>query len=321
MVTIVEGVVLMFALNCHIKFGFLLLVISMSLCDPLVEPTVAQQRPSGPAPGTLVDIGGHKLHIRCVGPQGATPTVILEAGGGGSSTDWTLIQDLLAPRVKTCAYDRAGLGWSEPGPSPRTMRQEVFELHALLDTIKQPGPFVLVGHSIGGLLVRLYTEQYGSDIVGIVLVDPTHESAMLGSVRFGGWVRLREKATARPVPESRRGGKPSANYNPDEDYLAEELQQMYLSRKLNPEPLGKRPLIVLAAGRGSRPPGTSDDLWAQLRVEKDGQKIDLSRLSSNSRFILDPSSSHAIQINNPQLVLRAIEDVLASASKGVPLTP
>jgi pimeloyl-ACP methyl ester carboxylesterase len=296
-------------------------VIVISLGVLWAEQTMAQKPASDPAPGVLVDIGGHKLHLRCVGPADRKPTVILEAGGGGSSKDWSLVQDRLSPRVRTCAYDRAGLGRSEPGPSPRTMRQEVFELHALLETAKVPGPFVLVGQSIGGLLVRLYADKYGTDVVGVVLVDPTHESAMLGSVRYGGWVRLREKATGRPVPEPRREGKASTQYNPDDDYLAEELQQIYLSRKANPESLGKRPLIVLAAGRRPAPPGTSEELWTQLRVEKDGQQIDLSRLSSNSKFVLDPSSSHAIHIDNPQLVARVIEEVLAVASKGVRLAP
>jgi len=299
----------------------LLGVIIISVGVSWAERTMAQKPPSGPAPGVLVDIGGHKLHLRCVGPAGAGPTVILEAGGGGFSRDWSLVQDLLSSRVRTCAYDRAGLGWSEPGPAPRTMRQEVFELHALLEAAKVAGPFVLVGQSIGGLLVRLYTEQYGGDVVGVVLVDPTHESDMLGSVRYGGLVRLREKATGRAVPEPRREGKASTQYNPDDDYLAEELQQLYLSRKANPEPLGKRPLIVLGAGKRPAPPGTPEDLWAQLRVEKDGQRIDLSRLSSNSKFVLDPASSHAIQIDNPQLVARAIEEVLAALSKGAHLVP
>jgi len=299
----------------------LLLVIVMFLGVSLVERSMAQKPPSGPPPGVLVDLGGHKLHIRCVGPSRGKPTVILEAGGGGFSRDWSRVQDLLSARVKTCAYDRAGLGWSEPGPAPRTMRQEVFELHALLEAAKVPGPFVLVGQSIGGLLVRLYAAQYGGDVVGVVLVDPTHESDMLGSVRYGGWVRLREKATERPVPEPRREGKASTQYNPEDDYLAEEFQQIYLSRKANPEPLGQRPVIVLAAGRRPAPPGTSEDVWAQLRVEKDGQRIDLSRLSSNSKFILDPSSGHNIHKDNPQLVARAIEEVLAALSKGVRLAP
>ena len=298
----------------------LLLVILLLLGISSPGRSIAQT-PSGPAPGVLVNIGDHKLHIRCAGPSGGSPTVIFEAGGGGSSRDWSLVQNLLSQGVKSCAYDRAGLGWSEPGPAPRTMRQEVFELHALLQAAKIPRPVVLVGQSIGGLLVRLYTEQYGEEVVGVVLVDPTHESDVLGSVRYGGLVRLREKAGGRPVPEPRREGKASTQYNPDDDYLAEELQQMYLSRKANPEPLGKRPLIILAAGKRPPPPGTSEELWAQLRVEKDGQKIDLSRLSSNSKFILDPSSGHAIHRDNPQLVARAIEEVLTAVSKGVRLVP
>jgi pimeloyl-ACP methyl ester carboxylesterase len=298
----------------------LLLIIVMFLGVSWTERTMAQT-PSGAAPGVLVDIGGHKLHIHCVGPADGRPTVILEAGGGGFSRDWSLVQNLLSPRVRSCAYDRAGLGWSEQGPAPRTMRQEVFELHALLEAAKVRGPFVLVGQSIGGLLVRLYTERYASDVVGIVLVDPTHESDVLYSLREGRWVRLRELATGRTIPEPRNEGRASTQYKPEDDYQAEEFQQMYLSRKANPVSLGNRPLIVLAAGRRPPPPGTPEDLWAQLRVEKDGQKIDLSRLSSNSKFVLDPSSSHAIQTDNPHIVARAIDEVLAAASKGVRLDP
>ena len=284
------------------------------------ERLMAQTPPSSPPPGVLVDIGGHKLHIHCVGPTNAALTVVFESGGGGSSKDWSRVRDLLPSQVRTCAYDRAGSGWSEAGPAPRTMRQEVFELHALLEAAKIPGPFVLVGQSIGGLLVRLYTEKYGSNVVGIVLVDPTHESSVLGSVRYGGWVRLREKAAAgRVVPEPRREGKASSEYRPEDDYMAEEFQQMYLSRKANPEPLGNRPLIVLGAGKRPKPPGTSDEKWKELRQERDEQVQDLAHLSRNSKFILAPSSGHAIHNDDPELVARAIEEVLEAASKGVPL--
>src|ERR1700741_4016567 len=79
---------------------------------------------SGPAPGVMVDVGSHRLHLRCIGAAGTGPTVILEAGGGGFSPVWSQVQNLLASRMRTCAYDRAGLGWSEQGPAPRTMRQE-----------------------------------------------------------------------------------------------------------------------------------------------------------------------------------------------------
>jgi pimeloyl-ACP methyl ester carboxylesterase len=284
------------------------------------ERLMAQTPPSSSLPGVLVDIGGHKMHIHCVGPTNAALTVVFESGGGGSVKDWSRVRDLLPSQVRTCAYDRAGSGWSEAGPTPRTMRQEVFELHALLEATKIPGPLVLVGQSIGGLLVRLYTEKYGSNVVGVVLVDPTHESSVLGSVRYGGWVRLREKAAAgRVVPEPRREGKASSEYRPEDDYMAEEFQQMYLSRKANPQPLGVRPLIVLAAGKRPKPPGTSDEKWKELRQERDEQIQDLAHLSRNSKFILAPASSHAIHNDDPELVARAIKEVLEASSNGVPL--
>jgi len=284
------------------------------------ELLMSQPPPSGPPPGVLVDIGGHKLHIHCVGPTNAALTVVFESGGGGSAKDWSRVRDLLPPQVRTCAYDRASSGWSEAGPSPRTMRQEAFELHALLQAAKITGPIVLVGQSIGGLLVRLYAEQYGSNVVGMLLVDPTHESSVLGSVRYGGWVRLREKAIAgRVVPEPRREGKASSEYKQEDDYMAEEFQQVYLSRKANPEPLGNRPLIVLGAGKRPKPPGTSDELWKELRQERDEQVQDLVHLSRNSKLILAASSGHAIHNEDPHLVARAIEEVLEAASKGVPL--
>jgi len=275
----------------------------------------AQTPPSGPAPGVLVDIGGHKLHIRCVGPADATATVILEAGGGGFSTTWSRVQDLLPSRVRSCAYDRAGSGWSEPGPAPRTMKQEVFELHALLRAAKVRGPLVLVGHSIGGLLVRLYADRYGSDVVGVVLVDPAHESAVLYSLPLGRWVRLREQARDRVVPDPRREGKASTQYNPDDDYLAEGFRALYVGRQANPEPLGNRPLIVLGAGKRPPPPGTSDSLWEVLRSERDQQVRDLAGLSRNSKFVLDSASGHAIQQDNPSLVAHAIEEVLEAATR------
>jgi len=300
----------------RLAIGF---VVLLSIANAHVS--TAQKPPATPAPGSLIDVGGHKMHIHCVGPANGSPTVILEAGGGAFSNDWLRVRSALSPTIRSCAYDRAGSGWSEPGPAPRTMAQEVFELHLLLEAANVRAPLVLVGQSIGGLLVRLYTERYGADVAGVVLVDPTHESDMLGSLRYGGWVRLREKARARAIPEPVREGKPSVAYNPDEDYSAEEFQAIYLARKSNPVPLGTRPLIVLAAGKRPAPPGTPDSLWAQMRLEKDGQRVDLSRLSSNSRFILDPASGHAIHIDNPQLVARAIEEVMNAATTGAQLKP
>jgi pimeloyl-ACP methyl ester carboxylesterase len=101
--------------------------------------------------------------------------------------------------------------------------------------------------------------------------------------------------------------------------MAEELQQMYLARKGNPEPLGDRPLIVLGAGRRPQPPGTSDEKWKELRHERDEQVQDLTHLSRNSKFVLASSSGHAIHNDDPELVARAITEAHEAASKGLPL--
>ena len=290
---------------------------------PWSDRIAAQTPPDDPPPGVLIDIGGHKLHIKCVGKPGRTPTVVFEAGMGGFSSAWTDVQDILAPRARTCAYDRSGLGWSEQGPRPQTMHQVAFELHALLQAAKEPGPFVLVSHSIGGLMARVYLEMFDSDVAGMVLVDPTPESYEFFRQNEGRWVRIREMATGRTIPEPRLDSDivDTAGAANNFMYMAEEFQQLYLARKTNPQPLGTRPLIVLAAGQWSVPPGTADDLSDQLRIERDGQKIDLTRLSQNAKFILDPASSHTMQADNPRLVARAVEEVLAAVATGRPLEP
>jgi pimeloyl-ACP methyl ester carboxylesterase len=251
----------------------------------------------------LVDIGSHSLHLRCVGPWTSKPIVILEAGADGLASNWSGVQGLMASRVTTCSYDRAGAGWSDPGPVPRTMLQEVFELHTLLEVAHVIGPLVLVGESTGALRSRLHAERYGRDVAGLVLVNPTHENGMQFSARDGRWVRVREQATDRPVPEPHRDGRLGPPSTPENDYLAEELRQMYLSRRTNPVPLGDRPLIVLSTG------------------EQDAQIIDLTILSRNSRFVRASSDGREMTSDNAPAIVRAIDEVVGAATKGHHLIP
>ena len=126
-----------------------------------------------PPPGKLVDVGGYRLHINCTGT--GSPTVILDAGLGGTSLDWSKIQPAVARFTRVCSYDRAGYGWSESGPGPRTSQQIVKELHLLLAHAQINGPYVLVGHSVGGLNMRLYAYRYPAEVAGMVLLDSTDE--------------------------------------------------------------------------------------------------------------------------------------------------
>ena len=260
----------------------------------------------------LIKIGNHKLFITIKGSQDAKFTVVFEPGAGGSSRDWTKVISMLPPEIRTVAYDRAGIGKSEKGPLPQTMAQNVFELHELLKAVKIKGSIILVGQSIGGVIVRLYTEQYGKDVVGLVLVDPAHESSFLGSMKYGGWVRLREKAVGKTIPKPQLKSNISPGYDSTADYMAEEFQQMFLSSVKNPQQLKNRPLVIIGAGIRNQPPGTPDEQWKELRNERDKQIQDLKVLSSNSIFILDPKSSHSIQNDNPEIVAKSIQMVINS---------
>ena len=123
-------------------------------------------------PGRLVDAGGFRLHLHCAG-SGA-PAVVMDAALAGSSISWSLVQPDVSRLTRACAYDRAGFGWSDAGPMPRTAGRIADELRVLLDRGGVSPPFVLVGHSFGGLVMRIFTARYRNDVSGLVLVDPAH---------------------------------------------------------------------------------------------------------------------------------------------------
>lgn len=122
-------------------------------------------------PGKLVAVNGHQMHINCTGE--GSPTVVMDAGLGGWSLDWSAVQPEIAQFTRVCSYDRAGLGWSEPGSAPGDAQRAVEDLHALLISSGERGPFVLAGHSAGGLRAVLYAHTYPQEVAGVVLVDPT----------------------------------------------------------------------------------------------------------------------------------------------------
>jgi pimeloyl-ACP methyl ester carboxylesterase len=124
-----------------------------------------------PPPGKLVMVDGHQMHINCTGA--GSPTVVMDAGLGGWSLDWSAVQPHIAQFTRVCSYDRAGLGWSKAGANPGDAQQAVADLHTLLVNSGERGPFVVVGHSNGGLRAVLYAHAYPREVAGVVLVDPT----------------------------------------------------------------------------------------------------------------------------------------------------
>ncbi len=145
-------------------------MIGLALVGLIYEPIAeAADVKAYPPPGELVDVGGHRLHIHCIGTGG--PTVVIEAGLGDWSTGWDVVQQGVAKATRICTYDRAGWGWSEAGPLPRDAAQFAKELHTLLQNANIPGPYIMVGHSLGGLAVRVFAHEYSSEVAGVVLID------------------------------------------------------------------------------------------------------------------------------------------------------
>jgi pimeloyl-ACP methyl ester carboxylesterase len=126
-----------------------------------------------PPPGQMVDVGGFRLHLLSEGA--GNPTVIMDSGLGSSALYWGKVMPLIAKETRVCLFDRAGYGWSDPGPAPRTTQRITTELHTLLENARIPGPYILVGWSFGGFTMRMYAHQYPQDVAGIVLVESAHE--------------------------------------------------------------------------------------------------------------------------------------------------
>ena len=284
-----------------------------------------------PARGQLVDVGGSRLHIYCVGE--GSHTVVLDAGLGGFSLDWSLVQPQLAGLTRVCAYDRAGYGWSDPSPQSRTPGQIADELHTLLANAGIQGPYVLVGHSAGGKHVRLFADRHPQEVVGMVLVDARHEyvdanrssealvadhkrqqrlermlwiTARIGLVRHF-WAALWPKiwpTTQNLTPQTRAEiGVLQARTQQIRTVLREEALLKYDNPRLSAAAsLGNRPLIVLSAGENVE----NDPVWLPAQQQ-------LARLSSNAKLIVVDGSSHYIHWDRPTLVADAISQVVEAA--------
>ena len=314
----------------------LILALVTLTAGAIAKSNLAKQYP---APGQLVDVGGYKMHINCTG-QGS-PTVILAAGSLEYSLFWALVQPEVAGFTRVCSYDRAGYGWSEPSPLPRTATIMVKELHTLLTNAKVEGPYVLVGHSLGGMMMRVYTKKYPDEVVGLILVDSLHEeiitrspeiqmrllqegigqSRMLALLNSTGMMALVPQMIPNPgVPDEAYAQlqATSATSGGFETNLAE-LSVMEEScaevRALRITSFGDLPLIVLSAGREETIGSLSDaenqqrwEAWQELQSE-------LAALSSEGKQIIAEQSGHMIQLDQPDLVIDAIREMMDALRK------
>jgi pimeloyl-ACP methyl ester carboxylesterase len=276
------------------------------------------------APGEMIDIGGRRLHLLRRG-EGA-PTVVLESGGaGGSSTqDWPVL-GRVARFTRALSYDRAGLGWSDPAPAPRTFDGMAGDLDALLSAAGEPPPFVLVGGSFGGLLVQVYSRRFPSKVAGVVILDapdpakyvptmrrmlPVHEAelrAEAGRAERGEVLAEAEPriAAATGLDETTRAGMRHvlglrSHYEAALDEIRAAGRATSEDMTSNPPgSLGERPLIVISAGR---PGPNPEPAWQEGRAET------LARLTALSRrgvHIVAEDNGHSLALENPKLVAAA----------------
>jgi pimeloyl-ACP methyl ester carboxylesterase len=255
--------------------------------------------------GRLVDVGGHRLYLSCAGS--GSPAIVLEAGLGGSSADWRDTQRDLARTTRTCAYDRAGEGSSVGRPGVRDASDEIRELQQLLFAARIPPPYVLAGHSYGGLLTRLYAHARPRDVAGLVLVDALGRDATARELAI--WPKSVE-------PEARaEAAKPVTN---DVDVRASEALDARVRS------LGDLPLVVIEAARHEQIFGPDKTplwraearLWSRMQAE-------LARLSSDHVHVLARRSDHFVQRidGQPQVVAGALRAVVRAAREKTRLPP
>ena len=318
---------------------FVLVLVAIALLIGALYQAVSEvsDRRKHPPQGELVDVGGFRLHLSCLGKGG--PTVVMDAGGGAPSITWGLVPSQIAKFTRVCTYDRAGFGWSDPNlKCDRNSQQSVDELHLLLTKADIKPPYVLVGHSLGGVNMRLYASQYSEDVVGLVLVDSSHENqvtpemskririqswlyqilriaSQVGIVRFVGQMNLlpiledvRQEIKKYPLAvQSLFDTFKSFCYRPHywataSSELANIEESLKEIRAVSS--LGNLPLIVLS--QGSKDPKISDERvqrWSSLQLE-------LTKLSSNSQRIVAEDSGHLIQLDQPELVVDAVQQIV-----------
>jgi pimeloyl-ACP methyl ester carboxylesterase len=295
-----------------------------------------------PAPGKLIDVGGYRLHIHSTGEGG--PAVILDAGGGCNSLDWALVQPEIAKFTQVCSYDRAGFGWSEESPNTRTSQNFVEELHTLLQNSNVPSPYILVGHSLGGLNVRLYASLYPNEVAGVVLVDSAHENqferypppptsgwlqhfltnkkicllmANLGLFRLLYTPMMHKVLHAFP-PEIRNAYCAKSNTVASIRAKLEEMDKLKESSQQLKDAggsIGNKPLIVITAKSleqnselYSSSPELKDYIFKISKIHQELQK-DLVNKSTESKQIF-ADSSHMITHEKPEVIVDAVRELV-----------
>lgn len=286
-----------------------------------------------PPVGQLIDVGGYRLHAKIQGKGDFT--VVFDSGVGGIATHWEKVQPVIAKYAFTLSYDRAGLGWSEIGKQPRNFKVMADELKLLLEAANLPIPYILVGHSFGGVVIRQFARAYPERVAGLVLVDSAHEEQFIK--RFPAQVREmvpKMIKSMKPMILAFASGIPALLLNrmPLTPGLSESsaeaerairvMSGKHMQTMLNemdaivhrpPQPLDTLrnvPLMVLSHGVAQPAPNMSDEVNTAYEEAWQQMQHELAQLSSNSQHLIVEGSGHDIQIEKPQAVIDAVKQVV-----------
>ncbi|HET9590651.1 MAG TPA: alpha/beta hydrolase [Anaerolineales bacterium] len=314
--------------GCLIWLGWIAaLIIGLMVLGVIYESGAkAADAKAYPPPGELVDVGGYRLHINCTGS--GSPTVVIDAGQGDWSTSWRSVQEEVAKTTRICTYDRAGLGWSEAGPLPRDAAQFAKELHTLLQNANVPGPYVMVGHSLGGTSVRVFVSEHASEVAGVVLIDSMNPgqatqpyvqaqsqsdpqsqpfSLQAALARFGiARLIVKLPVIASSVEAGQEAYYPLFVRTQSLQTSANELGGVpaSLAQADAVKTFGDLPLIVLTARLNTNPG------WPQWQKE-------LLELSSNSQQLFAKNSGHTIQADEPEAAVAAILQMVEQVRQSI----
>ena len=292
----------------------------------------------------LIDVGnGRKMNLYCKGS--GSPVVVFDSGAGAAGWDWVLVHSQIAIKTKACIYDRAGIAFSDASARPSTSANAVEDLHTLLSNAQVKPPYILVGHSSGSFNVQLYTYKYPQEVVGLVLVDGSHEdqNARFNKVSKGQWSKMQESGaieTKECIASSKAGflvgsekykqcmGDPPEKFNKDlsvayilnyaqskawATYESEDgsfetsADQLRTARK----PFGDLPVICLTRTPYHwSQPGISTSTVNAMEKEWREMHIEIARLSTHGIEKVIPNSGHYIQLDRPDAVIDAINAVI-----------
>lgn len=289
--------------------------------------TDAADRRRYPAPGQLVDIGGRRLHLLAAG-RGA-PAVVIVPALGSNVLEWMRVLRTASAETTVCVYDRAGLGWSDPEHGPATIDRMADDLHALLKAAGVAPPYVVAGHSMGGVVARRFQSRYPKDVAALLLVDSSHEQQSRRLEGYGTWYDLRRAAKRQlrilglrriqaqlglvsgldaeslsweTVPEYTAAAKAST-LSTKQKHTAIREMRLPARPQGQPQGLGALPLTVLSAGSGKRREWSAWPDWCRLQDE-------LAALSTSTAYMYALNGDHNVHLDDPGLVVQVIRDLV-----------